>query len=557
MKFPIRYIPLAALLLPAGLAAQTQQPDTALTRTVVVEQEYAPLIQDAAKVNVLPRVEEPVVTPKNVEYDTAPLAATQIPADTLPSYAARETPDKATPGYVRLGYGNLGNLDVYADYLFRLSRRDRLGVTVGVQGMDGEQEVDGVFPFYQPTETDWDAYDYRTRAALDYTHRFSRVDLNLAGRFGLRNFNRLSDLAPGKQKFTSGDVHLGLASTDEDLPVQFRAETNLLLYQRQRGLDYEDAREVAVRTEAEAWGSLGGGQTVGAALRMDNVVYRHNLYEDYTALSLTPYYAYEGNGWTFRAGVNVDPVFGFGREFRVSPDMQVQYAFPARVVLYAQAKGGRLLNDFRRLEAINPYADPAGQLESTYELVNAAAGVRVGTLSGFGLHVYGGYQSLEDDTYFRSPSYYSTSSYYPTPYALEILTEDTRNFYAGAELTYSYRDIVTLTGRGTYRHWSADEGGPVQDVLAFKPTFEGDFRLEARPISPLRVYVGYRHIEREGSVGMIVDPVSNLYAGGAYDLYRGLGVYVRLDNLLDKDYRYDWYYPTQGFNILVGVTYRF
>ena len=75
--------------------------------------------------------------------------------------------------------------------------------------------------------------------------------------------------------------------------------------------------------------------------------------------------------------------------------------------------------------------------------------------------------------------------------------------------------------------------------------------------SPLRVYVGYRHIEREGSVGMIVDPVSNLYAGGAYDLYRGLGVYVRLDNLLDKDYRYDWYYPTQGFNILVGVTYRF
>ena len=166
MKFPIRYIPLAALLLPAGLAAQTQQPDTALTRTVVVEQEYAPLIQDASKVNVLPRVEEPVVTPKNVEYDTAPVAATQIPADTLPSYAAKESPDKATPGYVRLGYGNLGNLDVYADYLFRLSDRDRLGLTVGVQGMDGELE----------DLVTWDAYDYRTRAALDYTHRFSRVD---------------------------------------------------------------------------------------------------------------------------------------------------------------------------------------------------------------------------------------------------------------------------------------------------------------------------------------------------------------------------------------------
>ena len=537
MKFPIRYIPLAALLLPAGLAAQTQQPDTALTRTVVVEQEYAPLIQDAAKVNVLPRVEEPVVTPKNVEYDTAPLAATQIPADTLPSYAARETPDKATPGYVRLGYGNLGNLDVYADYLFRLSRRDRLGVTVGVQGMDGELE----------DLVTWDAYDYRTRAALDYTHRFSRVDLNLAGHFGLRNFNRLPDYASGKQKFTSGDVHLGLASTDDGLPVQFRAETNLLLYQRQLGFDYAGAQEVAVRTEAEAWGSLGGGQTVGVALRMDNLFYQNNLYDDYTALSLTPYYAVERGGWTLRAGVHVDPAFSFGRKFRVSPDVLAQYAFPARVVLYAQAKGGRLLNDFRRLEALNPYADPAGQLESTYEQVNAAVGLRVGTLSGFGLHIYGGYQMLEDDTYFGLVPW-------GTGLDLALATWDTDNFYAGAELTYSYRDIVTFTGRGTYRSWSSPDGGEESGVLAFKPTFEGDFRLELHPVAPLRVHVGYLHAEREGEG---IDPVSNLYAGATYDLFRGVGVYARLDNLLNQDYRYDWCYPTQGINFWGGVTFRF
>ena len=524
-----------------GLAAQTQQPDTALTRTVVVEQEYAPLIQDAAKVNVLPRVEEPKVTPKNVEYDTAPAAAVQVPADTLPSFAAREALPKGTPGYVRLGYGNLGNLDAYADYLFRLSGRDRLGVTVGVQGMDGELETEKGSP-------KWAAYDYRTRAALDYTHCFDRVDLNLAGHFGLRNFNRLPDLAPGKQKFTSGDVHLGLASTDEALPVQFRAETNLLLYQRGLDIDMEDAQEVAVRTEAEAWGNLGGGQTVGVALRMDNLIYRHNLYENYTALSLTPYYAYEANGWTLRAGANVDPSFGFGKEFRVSPDVRVQYAFPARVVLYAQAKGGRLLNDFRRLEALNPYASPAGQLDATYEQLNAAAGLRVGTLSGFSLHIFGGYQSLEDDTYFALVPWGTI------PEALSLGVWDTDNIYAGAELGYSYRDIVTFSARGTYRHWSATDDGDLAGVLAFKPSFEGDFKVEVHPISPLRVHVGYRHAEREGDH---IDPVSNLYAGATYDLFSGLGVYLRLDNLLDKDYRYDWYYPTQGINFLGGVMLRF
>ena len=43
------YLSFAALFLPMGLAAQTQQPDTALTRTVVVEQEYAPLIRGGAE----------------------------------------------------------------------------------------------------------------------------------------------------------------------------------------------------------------------------------------------------------------------------------------------------------------------------------------------------------------------------------------------------------------------------------------------------------------------------------------------------------------------------
>ena len=535
------YLSLAALFLPMGLAAQTQQPDTALTRTVVVEQEYAPLIQDAAKVNVLPRVEEPEVTPKHVEYDTAPAAAMQIPADTLPSFAAREALPQGTPGYVRLGYGNLGNLDAYADYLFRLSGRDRLGVTVGVQGMDGKLDAGGDYG-------KWDAYDYRTRAALDYTHRFDRLDLNVAGRFGLRNFNRLWQLGLGKQRFTSGDVHVGVASTDEALPVQFRAKTNLLLYQRGADDDMLDAKEVAVRTEAEAWGSLGGGQTVGVALRMDNLVYRHNLYEDYTALSLTPYYAYEAGGWKLRAGVNMDPAFGYGKKFRVSPDVQAQYAFPARVVLYAQAKGGRLLNDFRRLETLNPYASPAGQLAPTYERLNAAVGIRVGTLSGFGLHVYGGYQNLEDDTYFGMASPGEGHD------ALLLATWDTENAYAGAELGYSYRDIVTFSARGTYRHWSATDDGDLAGVLAFKPSFEGDFKVEVHPISPLRVHVGYRHAEREGDH---IDPVSNLYAGATYDLFSGLGVYLRLDNLLDKDYRYDWYYPTQGINFLGGVTFRF
>ena len=42
------------------------------------------------------------------------------------AYTGKETQAKALPGYVRLGYGNYGNLDVRANYLFSLSPKDRL-----------------------------------------------------------------------------------------------------------------------------------------------------------------------------------------------------------------------------------------------------------------------------------------------------------------------------------------------------------------------------------------------------------------------------------------------
>ena len=533
----------AFLLMPAGLAAQTQAADTALNRTVVVEQEYAPRIQDAAKVNVLPRVEEPDVTPREVEYDAATAPLAQMPTDTLQTFAANEPLRQATRGYARAGYGNYNNLDIRADYRFRLSARDRLGLTFALDGMDGRLNPgDGA--------EKWNTFRYHTRAALDYTHRFRRIDLDAAARFGLRHFGLLPGSAASKQKFTSGDVHIGAASTTSEWPVQFRAETNLLLYQRLYSPGFHNAQEVGVRTRADVWGAVGHNQAVGIDLQMDNRLYRRNSFDNYTALSLTPYYAYKADGWTLRVGMHIDPSMGFGKKFRMSPDLLAQYTFPARTTLYVQARGGRLLNDFRRLEALSPYTEPAAQLDATYEQVNAALGIRVGTLSGLGLHLYGGYQDLKDDLCLLSP----TSSAAPFP---AWMVWDTHNIYAGLGLSYSYRDLVTLTGEGIYRHWSASDKGEQAGALALKPAFEGNVKLEVRPLSPLHAYVGYRHIARTSVGGQAIDPVSNLYLGAFYDLVSGLGAYAKIDNLLNKHYWHTWLCPTEGLNFVVGLTFCF
>ena len=128
-----------AISIPSCLQAQTTQPkDTTMTRTVVVEQEYNPDIMDASKVNVLPKVEEPTVSKKEVEYATTFFPATSVPAGLMRPYTGKEVQPGTTPGYVRAGYGNYGNLDILANYLFRLSQKDKLNVRFQMDGMDGK-----------------------------------------------------------------------------------------------------------------------------------------------------------------------------------------------------------------------------------------------------------------------------------------------------------------------------------------------------------------------------------------------------------------------------------
>lgn len=530
------------LLFPATIVAQTQPQDSTMNRTVVVEQEYAPIIPDAAKINAVPKVEPPTVHPQDVAYDQRLQPLQDIPAGTMQAYGSKQTTPKATPRYLRLGYGNYGNLDIRANYLLLLGDKDRLNLTFRMDGMDVTLDLpeDG---------GNWSSYFYRTHAAVGYTHVFSKLDMDVAGHFDLSNFNLLPGSADGNQKFTAGDLHLGLASTADELPLHFQAETNLMLYERQHEAGLDNVQEVMARTKAHLTGDINPEQLIGLTLDMDNVFYRNNAFRNYTSIGINPYYHIHHNGWQLRLGVHADVAFGFGQALRVSPDVKAAYTFARNCQVYLQAQGGKLQNDFRRLERLTPYGQALTQPEATYEQLNAAVGFKAGTSGGFHIHLYGGYQDLKDDLYA------SLTRIGPSALYLQLDTWNTSNIYAGAEMSYDYKGLLTLSAQGVYRNWKVTDDAPA--VLAFKPVFEGNVQVDIRPLSTLRLQAGYQGISRDNSSATNVDPVCNLYVGGAYEFVKQISVYARINNLLNKDYQLYWGYPTEGFNLVAGVSLRF
>lgn len=552
-----------ATLTPFTLQAQTTaKKDTTMNRTVVVEQEYNPDILDASKVNVLPKVAEPTVNKKAVEYATSLFPASSIPADLMRPYVGTEIQSASNPGYVRAGYGSYGNLDLLANYLFRLSDRDKLNVRFQMDGMDGKLTM----PTYANSETQkWDAYYYRTRAHVDYTHQFNKLDLNIAANLGISNFN-LSPNQPGKQKFTSGDFHAGLKSTNETAPLQFSAETNLMMYNRQNNNTFffsDAAGETQIHTKGLVSGAISDEQSINIGLDMRNLIYNKDLkkdeisvYENRTALALTPYYELNSDSWNLHVGANVDFSFGSGKSLRVSPDIVAQYIFSDSYVLYAQATGGKKINDFRRLETICPYALPINSIQDTYEQLNTAIGFKASPSPGLWFNLYGGYQDLKDDSYQLGDVYVNeeqTSESVPFQF-LNLGFTSASNFYAGMKISYEYKDIIALSAAGTYRNWDAKE----DIALLLKPACEFNFSADFRPIKGLNMNLGYDYIGREKTKDYDkLSAVSDLHIGASYSIFKGIAVYARINNLLNKKYQYYLGYPTEGLNFLGGLSFQF
>lgn len=534
------------LLLTCALSgkAQEQVNDSLLNRTVVVEQEYNPIIQDAQKINIVPQVEAPVASKHPVEYASDVQPASQIPASIMPNYTAREVQPHAFPGYLRMGYGNYGNLDLYANYLFSISPKDRLNLRLSMDGHDGKYDL--------PNDLgEWSSFYYRTRACVDYTHAFNRVNFNLAGNFGLSNFKGYES----KNKFISGDVHLGVQSTDATLPVQFNAETNLMMYRRD--FKSHELKEFLIRTKGDVYGALADEQQVGVAIEMNNFfnTYIDEVEENYTTLDLNPYYTYEKDAWKIRLGAHVDFSTREDDEIKIAPDLYVEYATSAKSALYLQAKGGRILNDLRRIESISPYVD-INSTVNTYEQLNAALGFKIGTDVGFWMNLFAGYQKLDNDLcdvlldFVDFPPMSDSRIVRPM-----FLAGDASNFYAGAEVKYDYKQTVGLNLSAVYRNWNAE------DILCyFKPALQLDAALWLSPIKSLQVEAGYQHIARcdvEDAIGMKAESYSNLYAKAHYSLHKNVGIYVHLNNLLNAESMYYCGYMTQGFNFMGGITFGF
>lgn len=529
------------------LAAYAQQQDTTLVRTVVVENEYNPTVMDASKINVLPKVEEPTVPKTHIDYATSirPVAAWNYQA--MQPIVKDWKADAAYRGYLRAGYGNNGNVDAQLGYLWDISKNDRLNVAASFGGWNGELSLRG---------TDWSSRFYHTKAGMDYKHSFKAIDFLLGGKYISKVFNYLgeSEELSNKQHQTLIHGYMGFASTDKDMPIQFVAEAGVKSFQEKYPVMHHNYKnkETNLYLAGDVWKQSFNDNRYGLKVRFDNYSYSADGTEDWSALEFNPYFSTQNDDWKVRVGAHVDWKGGEDDKVYVSPDVKVEYLFADSYVLFAKAEGGRQVSSFYELSEMTPFFNE-NYIKPTYVTLDAALGLKASPATGWWFLVSGGYQIRENDACW-------TLGVGNPFWAARNIHGNIKVFYGTVELKYDYKDWLDFSLKGTYYNWKWENtdwvgGDPSDMALSLKPELEVGAEVGAKVMEGLRVHAGYEYVKRcndkEG------DPVSNLYIGVDYALLKNLGVFVKANNLLNKEYIASYAYPAQKLNFLAGLSLQF
>ncbi len=308
----------------------------------------------------------------------------------------------------------------------------------------------------------------------------------------------------------------------------------------------------------------------------------YQLKEDYYTRVL-PYFDARYGIFSFKAGLNFEWLKQKEEKLHFYPYLHVNVnVAPGIFSFFGGVDGGLKKNSLLELSRENPYLD-SQQNDFRWENTKfeVYGGFRGNIARRFGFEFRAGYRSFSDMPYFDHPAsmymnnsgpvFFQSSSgaYLPPKKDFDIYYANGHVFDLSGSLTYSNTPGLNIWLKGKYHNYSLGN----YDKPLYKPLF--NMRLGAsyqiKKIRPsLEVnYMDKRWASKEWyQIGpwLSVWPDNQFYyldryfdinLGVDYQIDKQLFSFIRVTNLLNKQYfRFDGY-PVAGLEVMVGVHYRF
>ncbi|MDL2282632.1 TonB-dependent receptor, partial [Parabacteroides sp. OttesenSCG-928-G06] len=554
----------AAALLLVSLGAAAQE-ETNLTREMTLEREYDPTVQDANKVNSLPKVKEPEIRKIPIDY-----AATTIPGfpskevTLLPSgNIATDMEYNKRRGYLNLGVGNYTNINGDLGYHILSTPKDQLNIFFTHRSSNGN------IKYVQ----DW-LEDEKVKAKLNdnlgginFRHVFDRHTLTLGGHYQYTGFNYHgiypSSTVTGKwigdmlsstwdenshpfgdretnQVHQSFGARIGLGTNPGATDLGYKVDLSYTNFSQKYAYlkAIDGVTEHSVQGTVDIFAPVATSQQLGVRANMNYFLYSSPIdsaYNNYLVGTINPYYRVEGSNWNLLLGANILFNTGDFDRLRVSPNIAANVEIADKTVFYLKAGGGVRNNSLNELSRVNRYANPWSTGPKTYELLDALVGFKSGVAPGFWFDVFGGYQ-ITDYNCFFIPTLYNPERDFSQ--AMTLFMPDSKRFLFGASLKYAYQNMFEVNLKGVYSNWKVTtedaDGNEVEHKPYGAPGFEFTANFMLRPIEKVSLALDYNL-----QTGRYIGPsfgeekmknLNDLNFTGTYSINDTFGLYVKLNN---------------------------
>lgn len=563
---------IVALLLGAGYQGYAQQDPTkpVTIDSFDVVRDYKPILADAVKIrrspdmsnkrSYMPKLSYGSVPDKKLDINTG---LKELNVQQLPFTKTQDI----TSNYVKLGVGNLGTIlgeayiavEDYEDMRFggfvkHLNQKGSLDdqkfsrQEVGVFGRRvlSAFTIDGVLGYNRYGTRFYGIPVDINGLTLNPTREAQRFnDIYFTGEL-------TSNFDPNNEEALSYSAKVD-AYTYKD---KFEASENSIAlsgYLNKRLRTFNIGANVALDVN-----SIGGSSNVAKDTKFKN-----------SLANINPYISLKGTNYTLTLGANIVSEFGDSTRFNVFPSAEVDFSLvPGYIHLFGGINGGVQKASFKTFSQTNPYLGPDLAYQNMVERLNFFGGIKGNAGATFGYKAKVMYKSLEGMPLFVNNQ--------ERPFQFDLVYDgngDDKVKYLGVEGEINVRlsELVNLGGRLNIDNYTMANEEEAWFMPKLRLAANARFNIsEKLYIDAEALFHGMSYAKTyqfDSSLNPALLPNSykketvpeffDLSAGAEYKALSNLGIFVKANNILNKEYQRYMYYPKLGFNVIGGVNFSF
>lgn len=539
------------ILMPNYVNAQEK-----LVKEVQVVKPYEPTISDAYKITHLPKITDTVKTIPEIKYilQTKPMNVGYTVTPITPAKMVGEPLSKLYNSYVKIGLGTkmLPMVEAYVNN--KRSKDYTIGAyykflnSIGQATFDNDEKE---FAGFSDNDLRFFGKKYIKSSVI-------QGDLGLLSntRYFYGYDTRIDTILQKdniKQNFLTLDLNANYKSNYVDSThINYDFGVNLDYIK-----DNFENNELGFKITGDV-NRIFTKEMVGVNVAIEHYSTSESIdSSNNTIIRINPWLGIFGDKWRVKAGININSdLRGDNSKALYYPVGHLEYDMANHYLIpYAGVDGKLEVNNFQKMSQINPFLVPGTGVLNTDHKFILYGGIRGNFNSTTYYNFKVSYALIDNMPFFINDLVNSDS----IGNKFGVVYDDIKLLNYFGEISVSPSEALSFHVKANYKDYEMTNEAKPWHKSNFDLEFTTRYNLRQKIILKADILsIGKRYVKLDdnGSIGELESAI-DINFGAEYRYSRVLSGFIQLNNLLSDGY-YEWnYYPTYGFNILLGITYSF